>query len=50
LAGIRTNTDEGGAWPKDRDFEMFKQWFRIEIHSVVEDLCDYEIADEDEDV
>lgn len=38
------HTDEG-AWPKDRDFEMFKQWFKIELHSVVEDLCDYEISD-----
>jgi hypothetical protein len=36
-------------WPKDRDFAMFKQWFTIELHSVVEDLCDYEIADEDDE-
>jgi hypothetical protein len=42
------HTDEG-AWPKDRDFEMFKQWFKIELHSVVEDLCDYEIFDEDDE-
>ena len=38
------------AWPKDRNFEMFKQWFRIEMHSFVEDLCDYEIVDEDDEV
>ena len=36
------------AWPKDRDFAMFQQWFSIELHSIVEDLCDYEIVDEDE--
>jgi hypothetical protein len=42
------HTDQG-AWPKGRDFEMFKQWFKIELHSVVEDLCDYEILDEDDE-
>jgi hypothetical protein len=26
-------------WPKNRTFAMFKEWFRIEMHSVVEDLC-----------
>jgi hypothetical protein len=40
------HTDEE-AWPKDRDVAMFKAWFEIELHSVVEDLCDYEIVDED---
>jgi hypothetical protein len=40
------HTDEA-AWPKDRDVAMFKAWFEIELHSVVEDLCDYEIVDED---
>ncbi len=36
-------------WPPDRSFEMFQQWFDIEFHSVVEDLCDYEIVDEDDE-
>jgi len=40
---------EEKAWPQGRDFEMFKQWFQIEIHSWVEDLCDFEIIDDDED-
>src|SRR5215475_11694737 len=40
------HTDEA-AWPQGRDFGMFKAWFEIELHSVVEDLCDYEIVDED---
>ena len=35
------------AWPQDRDFEMFQDWFEIELHSVVEDLCDYEISDDE---
>jgi hypothetical protein len=38
---------EEAAWPQGRDFAMFKAWFKIELHSVVEDLCDYEIVDED---
>jgi hypothetical protein len=36
------------AWPQERDFDMFQEWFDIELHSVVEDLCDYEIADQDD--
>lgn len=40
------HTDES-AWPKKRTFAVFKQWFHIELHSVVDDLCAYEIADDD---
>jgi hypothetical protein len=43
------HTDEA-AWPKGRDFAMFKDWFEIELHSVVEDLCNFEIVDEDDEV
>ncbi|MGH8593847.1 MAG: hypothetical protein ACREV3_08330 [Gammaproteobacteria bacterium] len=35
------------AWPQDRSFAVFQHWFHVEFHSVVEDLCDYEIVDED---
>ncbi len=42
------HTDEA-AWPEGRDFAMFKEWFAIELHSVVEDLCDFEIVDEDDE-
>lgn len=35
------------AWPKKRTYAIFKQWFRIELHSVVEDLCAYAIASDD---
>ena len=38
------DTDET-AWPQNRSFEMFKEWFDIELHSVVEDLCGDEIVD-----
>jgi len=40
------HTDEA-AWPKNRTLRMFKEWFRIEIHSVVEDLCSYELSDDE---
>ena len=32
------HTDEE-AWPKNRTLAMFKRWFEIEMHSIVEDLC-----------
>ncbi len=43
------HTDEAG-WPRGRDFAMCKEWFEVELHSVVEDLCDFEIVDEDDAV
>jgi hypothetical protein len=42
------HTDEV-AWPNGRDFAMFKKWFQVELHSIVEDLGDSELFDEDED-
>ncbi len=42
------HTDES-AWPRNRDLETFKEWFEIEMHGIVEDLCDYELLDEDVD-
>lgn len=43
LAGWSTDESE---WPENRDFATFQDWFDIELHSVVEDLCDDEIVDE----
>lgn len=40
------HTDEL-AWPKNRTFAMFRDWFSFEFHSVVEDLCGYEIVEDD---
>jgi len=37
------------AWPVDRTFKKFRDWFAIEFHSVVEDLCDFPMADYDEE-
>ena len=28
---------------------MFKAWFAVECHSIVEDLCDFEILEEDDE-
>lgn len=33
-------------WPKNRTFAMFREWFEVEFHSVVEDLCDYQVTDD----
>ena len=41
------HTDES-RWPQQRDFAMFKEWFEIELNSIVEDLCGYEISDDDD--
>ena len=41
------HTDEQ-AWPRKRTLKMFKKWFSIEMHSVVEDLCGYEIYNDDD--
>ena len=40
------HTDET-AWPEKRSLVMFKKWFKIERHSVVEDLCEYSLEDEE---
>lgn len=34
-------------WPANRDLKMFKEWFSIEIHSLVHDLCPEEPLEED---
>jgi hypothetical protein len=36
-------------WPRKRTLAMFRQWFTIEMHSVVEDLCSEPIRDDDDD-
>ena len=41
-----TNED---AWPKSRNLKMFLEWFDVEFHSVVFDLCDAPVKEvEDE--
>ena len=40
------HTDEA-AWPDGRTFKMFLDWFDVEFYSVIEDLGDEEIADDE---
>lgn len=35
------------AWPQKRDFKIFQQWFSIELHSVVEDVVDDALIDDE---
>lgn len=41
------HTDES-AWPRKRTLALFREWFTVELHSVVEDLCDYELLDDED--
>lgn len=38
-------TDED-FWPADRSFDVFRRWFDIEVHTIIEDTVDDEIIDE----
>jgi hypothetical protein len=40
------HTDES-AWPPKRTLALFRKWFAIELHSVVEDLCDADLVDDE---
>tara|TARA_R110002072_G_scaffold200322_2_gene358058 strand:+ start:333 stop:665 length:333 start_codon:yes stop_codon:yes gene_type:complete len=41
------HTDES-TWPSNRTFKMFREWFVIELHSLIIDLCDYPILNDDD--
>jgi hypothetical protein len=34
-------------WPQNRTFAMFKKWFSIECHTIVEDLCAMPLEDDE---
>ena len=40
-------TDDESAWPAARDLNTFRQWFRVDIHSVVVDVADDDIEGEE---
>src|SRR5918996_69771 len=40
-------TEDESAWPKNRDLKTFREWFRIDVHSVVVDVGDNDIEGED---
>ena len=46
LFGWHTDAE---TWPQERTLEMFKKWFNVELHPVVEDLCAYELVNEEDD-
>jgi hypothetical protein len=33
--------------PQTRTLAMFRKWFRVEYHTVVEDLCEWELEDDE---
>jgi len=40
-------TEDETTWPENRDLKTFREWFRIDIHSVVVDVADDEIEGEE---
>jgi hypothetical protein len=40
-------TEDESAWPERRDLKTFREWFRVDLHSVVVDVSDDEIEGED---
>lgn len=34
-------------WPQNRTLELFREWFTIEYHTVIEDLCSDPILDDE---
>jgi hypothetical protein len=40
-------TEDESAWPPKRDLKTFREWFRVDIHSVVVDVADEDIDGED---
>ncbi len=40
-------TDDEATWPKERNLASFREWFNIEIHSVVVDVADDDIDGEE---
>jgi hypothetical protein len=40
-------TEDETAWPQTRDLKTFREWFRVDIHSVVVDVADDDIEGEE---
>jgi hypothetical protein len=45
--GLSAWTEDEASWPVRRDLAAFREWFRIEIHSIVVDMADDEIEGEE---
>jgi hypothetical protein len=40
-------TEDESTWPAPRDLPMFRQWFRVDVHSVVVDVADDDVEGEE---
>ena len=40
-------TDDEASWPPTRDLKTFREWFRVDIHSIVVDVAEDEIEGEE---
>jgi ABC-type sugar transport system permease subunit len=40
-------TEDETVWPQTRDLQTFREWFRIDIHSVVVDVAEDDIEGEE---
>jgi len=40
-------SDDESSWPRNRDLKTFREWFRVDIHSIVVDVADDEIEGEE---
>jgi hypothetical protein len=40
-------SDDDSTWPETRDLKTFREWFRVDIHSVVVDVADEKIEGEE---
>jgi hypothetical protein len=40
-------TEDESAWPSTRDLKTFREWFRIDIHSVVVDVAEDDVEGEE---
>ncbi len=40
-------TDDESLWPPTRDLKTFREWFRVDLHSVVVDVADDDIEGEE---
>lgn len=36
-------TDDESSWPVARDLKTFREWFRVDVHSLVVDMADTDI-------
>jgi hypothetical protein len=40
-------TEDESSWPARRDLQAFREWFRVDVHSVVVDVADDDIEGEE---